>query len=158
MVPLCELVLREARSPPYSRVMGTEYSGDDRVSITEVGGAEDQSAVQHQRRGGSPRLGQEVNPFFFAAWSLALTLLVLGMMWLFFSIRGTDVSQIPPGISAPPEVEIVETSPWPTLMNTLANLTDAGPFLLTAGCLLSGLLLIVHGMNYRTKMTETGTN
>lgn len=155
MVRLCGLVLPEVLLPPYSRAMGTEYSRDGRISITEVGGAEDLSTAQHQGWDGNSFSARRRNPFFLAAWALASAMLILGMSWLLFFARGVDVSQARYADLLPNQPEMVGTSPSPTLMNTLTNFVDVAPLLLVVGCLLSGLLLIVHGMNYRTRISGT---
>lgn len=135
--------------------MGTEYSRDGRISITEVGGAEDLSTAQYQGWDENPPRTRRRNPFFPAAWALASALLILGMSWLLFFARGVNVSQARYADYLPDQPEMVETSPPPTLLNTLANFVDVAPLLLVVGCLLFELLLIVHGVNYRTRMSGT---
>ncbi|MHA7294647.1 hypothetical protein [Arthrobacter sp. HLT1-21] len=145
--------------------MGTERDDTDRVIITEVGASGDRQAT-HGDDGNYGEAGQRrtddgttrhrvtgkrsVNPFFMAAWLLALLMVVAGVSSVVFSLQGMN----PYARFIPAPDGISESTSYQILMSLLISPVGAGPLLLVAGCMLAGILLTVHGVNHARRRSE----
>lgn len=107
----------------------------DRIGITDLG--DGGPAVDTDR--GSRRSPRRRNPFFAAAWVLAILMIAVGALWpLLLTGPGPRYADYLP-----------ENAMSQFSMYTMNTMMQAGPTLLVAGFVAAVALLIVHGIQRR---------